>query len=80
MRTRLSSALLASIVALGTPSVAIAQGTEPPASFQSYLFVLMAFAAGWVVVGAWVFRIGSKVNELARRIDEESGESGESGD
>jgi len=40
----------------------------------------MAFAAGWVVVGAWVFRIGSKVNELARRIDEESGESGESGD
>jgi hypothetical protein len=49
-----------------------AQTLEVDNSFRPYLFVLMAFAAGWIVVGAWVMRIGSKVNRLADRIDEDS--------
>jgi CcmD family protein len=41
-------------------------------SFRPYLFVLLAFAAGWVLIGAWVFQIGRKVNQLGRRMAEES--------
>ena len=41
-------------------------------SFRPYLFVLLAFAAGWVLVGAWVFQIGRKVNRLAQRIEEDA--------
>ncbi len=49
----------------------LAQNPDLVGSFQPYLFVLLAFAAGWLLVGAWVFQIGKKVNQLSRRIEEE---------
>ncbi len=51
--------------------LALAQNPELVGSFRPYFFVLLAFAAGWLLVGAWVFRIGKKVNQLSRRIEEE---------
>ena len=50
---------------------ALAQNPELVGSFRPYLFVLLAFAAGWLLVGAWVFQIGKKVNQLSQRIEEE---------
>ena len=55
---------------LCTPWMVTAQNPELVGSFRPYLFVLLAFAAGWVLVGAWVFVIGMKVNRLARQIEE----------
>ena len=48
-----------------------AQNPELVGSFRPYFFVLLAFAAGWLLVGAWVFQIGKKVNRLSQRIEEE---------
>jgi CcmD family protein len=40
-------------------------------SFRPYLFVLLAFAAAWILIGAFVLRIGRKVNRLADRMEED---------
>ena len=50
---------------------AFAQNPDLVGSFRPYFFVLLAFAAGWLLVGAWVFQIGKKVSRLSRRIEEE---------
>ena len=52
--------------------LALAQNPELVGSFRPYFFVLLAFAAGWLLVGAWVFQIGRKVNQLSLRMDEET--------
>ncbi len=51
---------------------ALAQNPELVGSFRPYFFVLLAFAAGWLLVGAWVFQIGRKVNQLSLRMEEET--------
>ena len=38
---------------------------------RSDLFVFLAFAVGWILIGAWVYRIGTKVSRLSARMDEE---------
>ena len=52
---------------------ALAQNPELVGSFRPYFFVLLAFAAGWLLVGAWVFQIGKKVNRLSRLIEAANG-------
>ena len=64
--------LLALSATLWIPSRALAQNPELVGSFRPYFFVLLAFAAGWLLVGAWVFQIGRKVNQLSLRMDEET--------
>ncbi len=66
--------LLASTAMLWLPVVVLGQNSESANSFRPYLFVLLAFAAGWVLIGAWVFQIGRKVSRLSRRIEETSGD------
>ena len=51
---------------------ALAQNPELVGSFRPYFFVLLAFAAGWLLVGVWVFQIGRKVNQLSLRMEEET--------
>ena len=63
--------LLAASATLWIPSGALAQNPDLVGSFRPYFFVLLAFAAGWLLVGAWVFQIGKKVNQLSQRIEEE---------
>jgi hypothetical protein len=51
---------------------ALAQNPELVGSFRPYFFVLLAFAAGWLLVGAWVFQIGKKVNQLSQLMEEKT--------
>ena len=71
MKRALCRTLLAASATLWIPSRALAQNPDLAVSFRPYLFVLLAFAAGWLLVGAWVFQIGKKVNQLSARIEEE---------
>ena len=61
--------LLTFLMMLNVAALA-AQVPIPERPFRPYLYVLFAFAAGWVLVGAWVLQISRKVKELARRVDE----------
>ena len=63
--------LLAATATLCVPTRALAQNPDLVGSFRPYLFVLLAFAAGWVLIAAWVFQIGRKVNDLSRRMEED---------
>ncbi len=53
--------------------LALAQNPELVGSFRPYFFVLLAFAAGWLLIGVWVLRIGRKADQLSRRMEEELG-------
>ncbi len=64
--------LLAVAAMLWVPARALGQNSELVGSFRPYLFVLLAFAAGWLLIGAWVFQIGRKVNDLSRLMGEDS--------
>lgn len=54
----------------GLASSDLGQAGSLDGSFRPYLYVLLAFAAGWILVGAWVFQIGRKVNRLSNALDE----------
>ena len=71
MKQGLYWSLLVVAAMLWVPERALGQNPELVGSFRPYLFVLLAFAAGWLLVGAWVFQIGRKVNDLSRRMDED---------
>jgi hypothetical protein len=45
------------------PAAAVAQ-TPTTSSSRPIVSVLIAFAVSWLMVAAWVARIGSKVNRL----------------
>ena len=47
----------------------IAQGGPLSGPFRPYLHVFLAFAAAWLIIGAWVFRIGRKVSHLADQVE-----------
>ena len=57
---------------LSMPAVAFAQNVGPAPTSRSYLFVLLAFAAGWLLIGAWVFQIGRKMDRLSQRIEQDT--------
>ena len=40
------------------------QVTTTGDEFRPYLYVLLAFAAAWIVIGAWVFKIARQVSRL----------------
>ena len=69
MRQALYRLLLAATVMLWVPTRALGQNADLVGSFRPYVFVLLAFAAGWVLIAAWVFQIGKKVNDLSRRME-----------
>ena len=50
--------------------VVAAQNEALLGSFRPYLHVLLAFGAAWVVIGAWVFYIGRKLDRVARQVGE----------
>jgi len=59
-----------------TPSLFFSLIQAEPGSFRPYLYVLLAFAAGWLIVGAWVYVIGRRVRGLADLIERDpSGEA-----
>ncbi|HZD03257.1 MAG TPA: hypothetical protein VE173_00015 [Longimicrobiales bacterium] len=62
--------LTVAALALCLPWATEVQNSALVGSFRPYLFVLLAFGAGWLLIGAWVFRIGRKVEALARRMGE----------
>ncbi len=64
--------LLAAAAVMSLPARALGQNPELVGSFRPYLFVLLAFAAGWLLIGAWVFQIGRKVNQLSSRMVQDS--------
>ncbi len=71
-RTMKRGLLLVVAATLWVPARALGQNPELVGSFRPYLFVLLAFAAGWLLIGAWVFQIGRKVNDLSRLMGEDS--------
>jgi CcmD family protein len=73
MRQVFCGALVAASAILGIPARALGQNPALVDSFRPYFFVLLAFAAGWLLIGAWVLRIGKKMDRLSRRIEENSG-------
>ena len=52
-------------------SAVLAQDPVTGEPFRPYFFVLLAFAAAWLLIAAWVYRIGRKVSALSKAIDEE---------
>ncbi len=72
MKQAFYGTLLAASATLWVPATALGQNPALVGSFRPYLFVLLAFAAGWLLVGAWVFQIGKKVSQLSQRIEEET--------
>ena len=61
--------LLAGVLVTLLPLSAGAQSEALVGSFRPYLHVLLAFAAAWLIIGAWVFRIGRKLDRLQRRME-----------
>ncbi len=70
-RTMKRRLLLVVAATLWVPARALGQNPELVGSFRPYLFVLLAFAAGWLLIAAWVFQIGKKVNDLSRRMEQD---------
>ncbi|MGD2069689.1 MAG: hypothetical protein PVI57_13530 [Gemmatimonadota bacterium] len=50
-------------------TAASAQATETAEPFRPYRFVLLAFGAGWLVIGFWIFRVGSRAARLAEEVE-----------
>jgi hypothetical protein len=48
------------------PAAAVAQA-QASSSSRPFVSVLIAFAVSWLMVAAWVARIGSKVNRLLEK-------------
>ncbi len=71
MKQGFYSLLLVVAATLWVPARALGQNPELVGSFRPYLFVLLAFAAGWLLIAAWVFQIGRKVNDLSRRMEQD---------
>lgn len=60
----LQRVLLALIVA-AVPVGLSAQDSAFGGNSRAHLFVYLAFAAAWIGIAAWVYRIGSKVRVLS---------------
>lgn len=54
------------------PTAVVAQAQASSGS-RPYVSVLLAFAVSWIMVAAWVARIGSKVNRLLDRSEDRDG-------
>lgn len=52
------------------PILAQASASDP---FRPYLHVFIAYALGWLLVAAWILRIGQKLGALSREIEVEEG-------
>lgn len=67
MKSLVASALVA--LAL-LPSTVLAQA--PTAGFggdtRARVFVYLAFAAAWIIIGAWVWRIGAKLRGVVAEV------------
>ena len=72
MKQAFYGTLLAASATLWIPAGALGQNPDLVGSFRPYLFVLLAFAAAWLLIGAWVFQIGRKVNRLSGLMEEDS--------
>ena len=44
-----------------------------PDPFRGDLFVFLAFAAAWLLIGLWALSIGGKRSRLARQMKEDGG-------
>ena len=71
MKPATPSMLIAASATL-IPTAVLAQAVGPPSSSRAYTFVLLAFAAGWLLIGAWVFQIGRKVKKLSDRMERDA--------
>lgn len=63
MKTLTRVLLTGLLIAL--PSSLAAQSNGFGSDARSRLIVFLAYAAAWVVIGAWVYRIGAKVKRLS---------------
>jgi CcmD family protein len=57
------------LLVLVSPHLGAAQEGPLSGPFRPYLHVFVAFGAAWLIIGAWVFRIGRKVRSLSERIE-----------
>ena len=69
MKLALRRLLLAVTATLAVPTGALGQNPDLVGSFRPYLYVLLAFAAGWLLIGAWVLQIGRNIDRLSRRME-----------
>lgn len=49
--------------------VGVVAQTQAPSGSRPFVSVLIAFAVSWLMVAAWVTRIGLKVNRLLARVE-----------
>lgn len=73
MRTSLAAAIFG---LLALPAIGVSQNPELVGSFRPYLFVLLAYAAAWLLIGAWVYRIGRKLSSLMSEMEKGPDASG----
>ena len=55
---------VALLVLLAAPGALAAQDSTFGGGSRAHLFVYLAYAAAWILIGAWVVRIGLKVRRL----------------
>ncbi len=60
------------LVALSVPGQVTAQFGVSSGSFRPYWHVLLAFAVAWILIAAWAYRIGRKVNRLTAEVHADS--------
>lgn len=46
------------------PVPVVAQASEFGGDTRAHLFIYLAFAAAWIVIGGWVWRIASKLQRV----------------
>lgn len=57
------------LVLLAPESLAAQASASDP--FRPYLHVFIAYGIGWLLIAAWILRIGQKLGALSREIESE---------
>jgi CcmD family protein len=64
--------VIALVALFAVPGLVEAQ-TGASSPFRHYLFVILAFAAAWLLIAMWAFQIGRKLMRLSKRIEDAGG-------
>jgi hypothetical protein len=65
---RVLVAVLAFVAMILVPDTLLAQGGSL-SGFRSYLFVLVAYGAGWLLIGTWVFQMSRRLRRVSDQLD-----------
>ena len=70
MRIRIVAALVA---LLASPVAVIAQDAQGRGALRPYIHIFVAYGLVWVLIGIWVWRIGTRLKVLERVVPRDDG-------